>query len=84
MLALLSLPLSLPPLSSHHSCCVYRIIADKQVPMACIKFARQRGALLREKGLVPNYMSHLVNLFDLGLVAPSILKEAVSGLEETL
>ena len=64
-----------------------RVIADKQVPVSCIKFAREKGALLREKGLVPNYMSHLVNLFDLGLVGPSILKEgmnAVSGLEETL
>ena len=60
--------------SSIHLC---RIIADKQVPLACLEFASKKAEVLREKGLVPNLMSHLVNLYDFGLVAPSILKEAM-------
>lgn len=62
-----------------------RIIADKQIPLACIKFAEQRGQLLREKGLVPNFLSHMINLFDFGLVSPSTLREgmeAVMGVEK--
>lgn len=60
--------------------CFYRIISDKQIPIACIQFAEQKGSLLKEQGLVPNYMSHLVNLFDFGLVVPSILKEGMNAL----
>lgn len=50
------------------------MIADKQIPQACLDFALKNGQLLRDSGLVPNLMSHLVNLFDFGLIAPSILK----------
>lgn len=35
------------------------------------------GQLLREKGLVPNLLSHLVNLYDFGLIAPAVLSESM-------
>ncbi len=61
------------------------MIADKQIPVACLQFGQQKRELLQEKGLVPNYMSHMVNLFDFGLLPPAVLKRGmrmVLGLEE--
>lgn len=62
-----------------------RIIAEKQMPLACIKFAKEKGKQMVQDGLVPNFMAHLVNLFDLGLITPTNLKESmglVRSLEE--
>ena len=61
------------------------MIADKQIPVACLKFGQQKRELLQEKGLVPNFMSHMVNLFEFGLLTPAVLKKGmkvVLGLEE--
>ena len=61
------------------------MIADKQIPVACLRFAQQKRQLLHERGLVPNFMSHMVNLFDFGLLPPAVLKkgmQVILGLEE--
>ena len=61
------------------------MIADKQIPVACLQFAQQKRELLHKRGLVPNYMSHMVNLFDFGMLPPAVLKKGmrvVMGLEE--
>lgn len=71
--------------SSSASFLPYRVIADKQIPVACLMFGQQKRELLHEKGLVPNFMSHMVNLFEFGLLTPAVLKkgmQVVLGLEE--
>lgn len=55
----------------------HRIVADKQIPHACLDFACTNGQLLREGGMVPNLLSHLVNLYDFGLITPAMLTECM-------
>lgn len=63
---------------SRYSLLTIRIIAEKQVSLACLKFAQDLGVHLLERGLVSNFMAHLVNLFEFGFISPSILKESMN------
>ena len=56
---------------------IFRLIAEKQVPQACIKFSKENGKLFHEKGIVPNFMTHLISLFDIGLITPTTIKESM-------
>ena len=55
-----------------------RLIASKQVPAACLTFARQRKQELIEKGIVQNFMTHLITLCDVGLINPMVLKDSMA------
>lgn len=59
-----------------------RIIAEKQVPQACLKFVTENGKEIIERALVPNFLSHLVSLFDYGLISPAIVKESMRVIHE--
>ncbi len=45
--------------------------------LACLKFAEDAGPALVEKGLVANFMAHLVNLIGYGQISPSTLKNSM-------
>ena len=38
----------------------HRLIADKQIPNACVKFATEKQGELLEKGIGRNFMTHLI------------------------
>ena len=52
----------------------HRLIADKQIPNACIKFATEKQGELMEKGIGRNFMTHLIALCDFGLISPAIIR----------
>ena len=57
-------------------CC--RLIAAKQLPAACLKFAKERREELIEKDIVQNFMTHLITLCDIGLINPTVLKDSMA------
>jgi len=71
-------------LVSFSSQCVFlsRFIAEKQVPLVCLKFAQNVGMTLVEKGLVPNFMAHLVNLIEYGQISPTTLKNCMKAVRD--
>lgn len=54
---------------------LFRALADKQVPQACLLFAHQKKDDLANKRLLHNFISHLIYMCDIGLVTPSTLTE---------
>ena len=56
----------------------YRLIAAKQIPDACLSFAREKKEELIEKGIVQNFMTHLITLCDIGLINPTVLKNSMT------
>ncbi|XP_053383076.1 polycomb protein suz12-B-like [Mercenaria mercenaria] len=58
-------------------CMKYAYIADCQMPQASQSFVEEHGCELIEKGIVKNYLIHLVNMFDFGLVTPDIVQRTM-------
>ena len=56
----------------------FRLVADKEVSAACIKFATRMKAVLIEKHIVYNFMAHLASLFDYGLVTAAAVHQSLS------
>ncbi len=54
----------------------FRLIADCQLPKACVSFVAQYGPKLLQRNLVKNFMVHLVNLYDFGLIRPDAIYRA--------
>ena len=52
----------------------HRLIADKQIPNACVKFATEKQGELLEKGIGRNFMTHLIALCDFGLISPAVIR----------
>lgn len=52
------------------------------MPQACLKFVTENGKEIIERALVPNFLSHLVSLFDYGLISPAIVKESMRVIHE--
>ena len=52
-----------------------RILADKQIPQTCIKFAKERLDELKEKNIVYNLMSHVTYMCDIGLIPSTAIRE---------
>ena len=61
----------------------YRLIAAKQIPTACLIFAREKKEQLIEKGIVQNFMTHLITLCDIGLINPTVLKDSMKTVYST-
>lgn len=57
---------------------VSRLLADQQVPGACLEFVGRYKQLLKEKNLAKNFIQHLVNLHEFQLISPTILHQATS------
>ena len=55
-----------------------RLIADKQIPAACVKFAQVSREVLTEKDIVQNFMAHLINLCDFGLISPAVIRASMN------
>ena len=49
------------------------LIADKQVPIHCLKFAQEQRQTIKDKGIVHNFMAHLISLCDYGLIPPRVI-----------
>ena len=48
-------------------------IGDCQMPQACHSFVEEYGILIVQQNLVRNFILHLVNLYDFGLIKPEVL-----------
>jgi len=58
--------------------CLHRLIADKQIPTACVKFAQQKRAEILRKGISRNFMTHLIALCDFGLISPAVIRSSMN------
>lgn len=50
----------------------YNFVGDIQIPLACEMFLEERGKELLQKNLCRNFVLHLSNLFDYGLLSPQM------------
>jgi len=48
----------------------HNYVGDCQIPLACEKFVEYQGKELIRKNLYRNFVLHLTNLFDFGLLSP--------------
>ena len=51
----------------------YSYIGDCRLPAACEAFVRERGVEIVQRKLGRNFLLHLVNLSDFGLIRPEIV-----------
>ena len=54
--------------------------AYRHLPDLLQKFIRTQGRLMLEKQLENNYLQHLVNLHDFGLIKPSVVHQSFAAL----
>lgn len=55
-------------------------MGDCQIPLACSMFVNERGLDIIEKNLYKNFVLHVCNLFDFGLLNSSALDEIIAKL----
>ena len=55
-----------------------RIVGDCQIASSCITFAELHRAIIREKSLTNNFLAHLVQLCDQGLITTDHVQESIS------
>jgi len=56
-------------------------IGDCMVPQACHTFVEEKGRRVIEKNLSRNFLLHLINLNDFGLIRPEIVHKTFASLE---
>ncbi len=59
-------------------CCSY--IADCQIPKACLSFVEKHGEKIVKRTLCRNFVMHLTNLYDFGLIKPDVVRRTVMQL----
>ena len=59
----------------------YGYVGDCQIPLACQMFVEQWGKEIIMKHLYRNFVLHLCNLFDFGLISPVVLYQVVQKLQ---
>merc|ERR1719193_1355976 len=59
----------------------YTFVGDCQMPQALTMFIEENGHLLIQKGVYRNFILHLVNLFEFGVVGPAHVFTAISRLQ---
>lgn len=59
-------------------------VGDIQIPLACEMFLDMRGKELLEKNLYKNFVLHLCNFFDYGLISPETLYKTIQKLQRIL
>ncbi|KAG8314562.1 Polycomb protein suz12 [Homalodisca vitripennis] len=57
-------------------------VGDCQIPLACSMFLQAKGQELLKKNLYRNYVLHLCNLFDFGLVGSAIVYTTIKRLQD--
>ncbi|XP_065899690.1 polycomb protein suz12-B-like isoform X2 [Dysidea avara] len=55
-----------------------KLLADQQVPGACLDFASHYKQQLKEKKLQRNFIQHLVSLHEFELLSPAVMHQAVT------
>lgn len=59
-------------------------MGDCQIPLACEMFLKARGQELLKKNLYRNFVLHMCNLFDFGLVSPVTVYKTIQQLQELI
>lgn len=59
----------------------FRYVGDIQIPLACEMFIQKKGSELLQKNLYKNFMMHLCNLFDYGVISPEDYYKSVQKLQ---
>lgn len=59
-------------------------VGDIQIPIACEMFLEMNGKELLQKNLYKNFLLHLCNFFDYGLISPETLYKTVQKLQRIL
>lgn len=59
-------------------------VGDIQIPLACEMFLDLHGKELLQKNLYRNFVLHLCNFFDYGLISPETLYKIIQKLQSTL
>lgn len=67
------------PFSSTHS-----YVGDTQIPLACEMFVEQWGQKLLEQNLFKNFVLHMCNLFDHGLVSATVHYQVILKLKKMM
>ncbi|XP_065211884.1 polycomb protein Suz12 [Planococcus citri] len=62
----------------------YGFVGDCQIPLACTMFLETRGQELLKKNLYRNFVLHLCNMFDFGLISPVTVYTTVQRLQELI
>lgn len=60
----------------------YTFVGDCQIPFAIKLFIEEKGKEMIEKGLYKNFMCHICNLFEFGVLAPGGVFAAISQLQQ--
>lgn len=55
-----------------------RVVGDCNVSSSCVAFAKLHRAIIREKSLTNNFLAHLVQLSDQGLITTDHVQESIS------
>ena len=58
----------------------YTFVGDCQIPLAIKMFIDENGKELIAKGLYKNYLLHISNLFEFGVLAPGIFRHSLMNL----
>ncbi|KAL1129190.1 hypothetical protein AAG570_013720 [Ranatra chinensis] len=61
-----------------------RFVGDCQIALACTMFLQQRAEQLLSKNLYRNFVLHMCNLFDFGLISPVTVYTTVQKLQEMI
>ncbi|KAJ8687893.1 hypothetical protein QAD02_023688 [Eretmocerus hayati] len=59
-------------------------VGDCQIPLACQMFLESKGKELLMKNLYRNFILHMNNLFDFGLVSPVVLYQTIQKLQDIM
>lgn len=58
-----------------------RFVGDCQIALACNLFVEQQGEVLMQRNLYRNFVLHMCNLLDFGLVSTSVVYTTVRRLQ---
>uniref|UniRef100_A0A1B6DHJ5 Uncharacterized protein n=1 Tax=Clastoptera arizonana TaxID=38151 RepID=A0A1B6DHJ5_9HEMI len=59
-------------------------VGDCQIPLACNMFLQARGKDLLLKNLYRNFVLHMCNLFDFGLISPATVYTTIQNLQKLI
>ncbi|ELU03450.1 hypothetical protein CAPTEDRAFT_227135 [Capitella teleta] len=56
----------------------HNYVGDYQLPIACHTFVEEYGPKIIQKGLFQNFVLHLTNLYDFGLIRPDLIQRTIA------
>lgn len=60
----------------------FRFVGDCQIPLACSMFIEEHGRTILSKSLYKNFILHMCNLFDYGLISASVVYHTMHQLNQ--